>query len=99
MLADRSISPTVLADLIDNLPLDAALWRAGNPDAMWSLTDLLLAHIADLLAMGNWQRGGDPNARRPTPLPRPGVEAPEGEHVTGDLMTLDEAAEWLGWDH
>lgn len=88
----------MLDDLIENLPLDAALWREVNPDSMWTLTDLLLAHIADVLATGNWQRAGDPHAQRPKPLPRPGVEAPEGEHVTGDLMTLEQAAEWLGWD-
>lgn len=88
--------PTVLLDLIDYLPAEAAVWRVRDPAAAWTLGDHLIAHVGDLLALANWQRAGDENARRPDQIPRPGVVA-ETEQITGDVMTLEQTAEWLGW--
>ena len=36
------------------------------------LTHDLLATVIDTLQTANWQRGGDANAARPKPFPRPG---------------------------
>ena len=59
--------------LISNLPPDCALSRAIDPEvAAWSVTDHLLATVIDTLQTANWQRGGDANAARPKPFPRPG---------------------------
>lgn len=37
----------------------------------WGVTDVILADIFDVLAQANWQRGGNKNAPRPNPYPRP----------------------------
>lgn len=39
----------------------------------WSLTDHLLAVVADRLAVISWQLGGNRHAPYPKPLTRPGV--------------------------
>lgn len=57
---------------------DNALVRMKNPDYIWDLHAHLLAGIHDGIQGGNWQRGGDPKAKRPEQLPRPGVK-PSGE--------------------
>lgn len=42
--------------------------------ATWSADTHLLATVADLLAGGNWQRGGG-KGRRPKPIQRPGAKS------------------------
>lgn len=86
--------PVILADLIDHLPLDAALWRDIDPDSLWSIEDHLLALIVDHLAAANWQRSGDVRAPQPKPIPRPGV-TPAADGIGGTPMTLERAEEWL----
>jgi hypothetical protein len=39
----------------------------------WSLSDHLLAHIADANRGANWQRGGGKGSK-PKPIPRPGTD-------------------------
>jgi len=55
---------------------DSAVARAVDPDAhMWAtqaMTNQLLAHTADLLAIANWQRQGGKGSK-PKPISRPGV--------------------------
>lgn len=92
---DRTERPTVLCDLIEHLPPDSALWHAIDPDSLWTLADVLLAHIADLTAVANWHRGGS-KGPPPQRIQRPGVK-PDSTKVTGRLMTIEEAQEWLGW--
>ncbi|QXW04006.1 hypothetical protein [Rhodococcus globerulus] len=58
---------------------NGALSRLRNPDHHWDLHAQLLAGIFDGVQGGNWQRGGDPKAKRPEQLPRPGVK-PSGEN-------------------
>lgn len=41
----------------------------------WSQVELLLALVADRLAILSWQQGGDNSVPQPKPLPRPGVAA------------------------
>ncbi|MCL2463978.1 MAG: hypothetical protein FWF28_02760 [Micrococcales bacterium] len=91
------MSPAVLADLAEYLPPEAALWRDIDPDTTWTLTDVLLAELVNLTSGANWQRAGDPHAPQPEPIPLPGQQ-PEGQHLTGDEMDIDEARDWLGWD-
>ena len=57
------------------LPADAAYRKFLNPeDAQWTLPEHLLAGIYDTLQGANWQRAGNRHAKRPEPLPRPGVK-------------------------
>lgn len=54
-------------------PTTSALARAVHGErVLWSAETHLLAHVADLLAAGNWQRAGRRNAQKPKPVPRPG---------------------------
>ena len=76
--------PDVLADLVEHLPRDAALWVALDPEsASWTLTDVLLGALINLTAR-------EKVVRFPW-------EASDDQTVTGDVMTLDEAHDWLGW--
>lgn len=43
--------------------------------AEWSTDTHLLALLADILQLANWQRGA--TGQRPKPIPRPGVKAIE----------------------
>lgn len=54
----------------------------------WSRTDNLLAGIYDLTARANWQRGGNKRVKRPTPLPRPGLNP--GKRFGTESMPIDE---------
>jgi hypothetical protein len=61
--------------LTAHLPADSATARALHGEAArWSLTDHLLAVVADRLAIMSWQLAGNRHAPRPEPLPRPGVD-------------------------
>jgi hypothetical protein len=56
--------------LIQNLPQDSATQvEIHGHQAMWDVTDYLLANVVDLLAGANWQRSG--KGQRPKPFPRP----------------------------
>lgn len=69
------ISPRHIAVLIAALPIDSATARAVHgPAAAWTLTDHLLATVADRLAVMSWQLGGNRKAPYPKPIPRPGIE-------------------------
>jgi hypothetical protein len=58
--------------LVSHLPRESALARALHGEqAAWGDTEHLLAHILDILAAGNWQRGGG-KGPRPRACPRPG---------------------------
>lgn len=61
--------------IIRHLPRDSALFRVQHPDDwQWDLDAHLLAGLFDLLQGANWQRAGNPRAKRPEPLERPGVK-------------------------
>lgn len=79
--------------LIRHLPRDAPLWREVHGDDMqWGLNEQLLAVIADYLALSLWQQAGDKKAKKPTPLPRPGVTRAIG---AGKGRTLAEVDKFL----
>lgn len=72
--------------LIRHLPPEAATVREVHGDkAMWTLDRMLMALIADYLAVANWQRG-NAGKKNPPPAPRqidrPGVVHP-GERRFG----------------
>ncbi len=88
-----------LRSFVKYLGPDSAVARELYPDAApWQLPQLLLADVVDSLRILIWQKtkDGHRNMRRPKPIPRPGVET---ESVMGtDVMSLDEADQFLGWD-
>lgn len=57
----------------------------------WGYEAHLLATVADILQMGNWQRGGDAKARKPQPIRRPGdarTAVAEAESIRERAMAL-----------
>jgi hypothetical protein len=66
-------------------------------EAEWSLTDHLLALIADHLAAANWQRSG--KGPCPKPLPRPGVVDGSKKRMGNASMTLEQARVWAKVRH
>lgn len=63
---------------------------------MWStstMTNLLLASIADIGAMANWQRGGGKGSK-PKPIKRPGV-GPKVEQI--EMDAFDSPAAFDEW--
>lgn len=84
--------------LVRQLPPEAALWRAIDPDRTpWGLTEQLLAAAVDHLATANWQRlqihsDKARNVPPPDQIARPGVE-PTGkdeQHFGGKGMSRAE---------
>lgn len=74
------------AFLCAELPSDSRIARAYNPDAAYTLTDLLLRDIEHDLRILAWQRTEDAKHRRnfPEPLPLPST-------LSGDDMTRKKA--------
>lgn len=60
--------------------------------ADWTMPVQLLARISDLIASGNWQRGGGKGAK-PRPIPRP----EQKRRVGAGSMSLDEMDAFLGY--
>lgn len=91
-----------LLAIVRQSPHGSALHRAiHGEDSRWDLQSHLLAVVADLLAAANWQRGGDAQAKKPTPIPRPGAtQAPaEGETIArGKPVSIEQMNALLGWD-
>lgn len=76
----------------------------------WTVETYLLAEITDAVRGANWQRGGG-QGDKPTPIRRPSFEGEETHHevepdrvkfagheLEVEDMSLEEAAEWLGFD-
>lgn len=79
-------------------PRDSALYRAMNPDDhQWGLAELLIAEVADGVAVSNWLAGSGKRRDYPKPIPRPGVE-PESTTYGKGAIPIDDMAEWLGWN-
>lgn len=82
-----------------HLPPDSACRRAL--DKHWQRTaevDLLrdIEHGLRVLAWQN-TKAGSKGMGYPEPMPLPWDPEPDGT-LRGDRMTLEEAADWLGWD-
>lgn len=71
-LAEGRVTWRELLAYVRHLPATCQVAAEIHGDAAaWSATDRLLADVFDVLAMANWQRGGNKNAPRPKPYPRP----------------------------
>lgn len=81
--------------IVENMGRDSAVYKAIHPDddTTWTNDTYLLANVVDALTAHLWQAGGG-KGPRPKPLPRP------GDTVThrGDVMSMEEMREFLGWD-
>lgn len=73
-----------MRNLIQRLPADSELSKAIHGEvATWSRTEHLLAMVVDYLARLEWAYASvhtteDHTVPMPTPIPRPGVQQPEG---------------------
>lgn len=85
--------PSVVWDLVQHLPRDAAVHVAIDPSLAWSPDMHLLAFIGDQLAIANWQRAGG-KGRRPKPIRRPGSTS-DVEVIR--LDSFDSAAAFDEW--
>lgn len=64
--------------LCRHLPRGSALWREIHGEVVdWGPAEHLLALIADVLQLANWQRGSKKGASRPKPVERPKSKALE----------------------
>ena len=74
---------------------DSELYKSMNPedDTAWSVTDYLLAMVADNTAFRLWQAAGG-KGKKPKPVPRPG----DVKKYSGDALPVEDMADWLGWD-
>lgn len=81
-----------LYDFVTNMSLDSALARELNGGSVvWTLTDHLLATIADALHGANWQRGGGKGIR-PKPIERPGEKS--GTSLGSAPIPISEFDNW-----
>jgi hypothetical protein len=65
------LSPRKAAVLAMQLPSGAQTWLSCGYDNAWTLMEYLTASLIDAVQAGNWQRAGDPKARKPEPVKRP----------------------------
>lgn len=90
-----------LLDLVDNLPVDAALWRAIEPDTVWGLSESLMALLVDEIRVLRWEfervnfKGR--STKPPEPLPRPGVKPQVEREVIGKGEGFDTIEEFEAW--
>jgi len=83
--------------IVRHLPATSALRRsAGDGEEPWTVSDYLLAAIADGINGGNWQRAGKSSAPKPRPVPRPG-DTSKGEQYGADPIPVSEFDSW--WDN
>lgn len=87
------LDPLDAAAMAVHLPRESVTMLAlvpKEPAEAWTADTHLLARIADLLASGNWQRGGGKGPRpKPIKMPKPGrVEA------VPDREAIDEFRQW-----
>lgn len=83
-----------LAVIVRRSPVGSALAveRHGE-EAMWTLTDHLLALTVDVLQVANWQRAGNKHSPRPKPIPRPGVKE-QGRKFGRDPIPIRDFEAW-----
>lgn len=83
--------------IVRRAPSDSALVQAMHPEeSAWDIHAHLLASVLDTLNFANWQRQGKKSAKKPKPIPRPGVTDPDSETLGRDPLPVDEMAQWLG---
>ena len=82
-----------------HLPPDSAVVRAVAPQASLTFTDILLRSAEFQLRWLVWAKTKDGAANRNPPEPYlfPWEDTTPPGTMRGDSMTVDEAAEFLGW--
>ena len=65
--------------------------EVNGEQSQWTLTDHLLAVVADILNDANWQRGGAKGIR-PERIKRPGTET--GQTLGSDPIPISEFEDW-----
>jgi hypothetical protein len=72
----------------------------GVEQSEWSLTNHLLAGLADSAAWLVWSKTEDATKKRnrPKPIPRPGVEDDSKKQIGSGSLPIDEMKMWLGGD-
>lgn len=74
----------------------SALYRVSNgADSAWTLEAQLLALVADILNVANYQRGGGKGAK-PKPIERPGVKNEQVQRFGGTAVSAKSFDAW--WD-
>lgn len=88
--------------IVKNLPQSSALHKSvhGVEESAWTISDYLLAQIADTAAWLAWTKTKDAekNRNQPKPIPRPGVEDESKKKIGGSTLPIGEMMDWLGWD-
>jgi hypothetical protein len=101
-LGSEELSWRDLLVIVRQSPRGSAVSRAVNGEMdLWGLPEQLMAGIADILAVANWQRAGDDKAKRPDPLPRPGIGrlGLGGDIIAqGKGVSIEEMDRLLGWN-
>lgn len=64
------LTPRRVSALARKLPFGCQTWLEIGSDAAWSTETHMMAHVVDVLAGANWQRGGG-KGKAPTPIDRP----------------------------
>lgn len=67
------------------------MWAAISPDAALSHEAMLLRLMEHSIRIGNWQRGGDKNKKRPEMLPMPSEVLAELEAGSRDDARVNNA--------
>lgn len=86
--------------IVKQSPRDSAIYRSVIGEGHeWGLTEHIFAGVFDLLAVANWQRGGDEKAKRPDRLERPGVTKQlDGKLLAkGKAISIEDMNKQLGW--
>ena len=88
----RTLKPSVVLDLAENLSPGAALWRAIDPQRVWSESDYLTAIVIDRLGSVLNALGAKPKFDA---FPRPG-DKPTTDVIgkTKGFATIAEFDEW-----
>lgn len=88
-----------LAAVVHQSPSGSALDRARNPSHLWDLSHRqLLAAAADMLQVGNWQRGGG-QGPQPTLISLPQGPETEGKPTAQHTpLPVEEIDRRLGWN-
>lgn len=81
-----------LSVFVSEAPPDSAIFRALEPNWMWTHEAHLLAANADWLALLVWQNTEDGQAGRnqPKPIKRPGIHDDTEKTVKGNALPLDQ---------
>lgn len=87
--------------IVRNLPQSSALHKSihGLEESLWTISDYLLAQIADTQAWLAWTKtkDGEKGRNQPRPIPRPGVEDESKKRIGSGTLPASEMIEWLGW--